>query len=155
MQWSKLRASVRALICPELRQGIDFHVTQYRVGTSSKSGLVTIDGKRVLPLSYFRFCRHGDGWFASGESETKWSPKQRDEIHPPQQLGDAMRAYLDMPIKAALRSSNPFIRSLAIIDRRVGKRTLEELKIGDREHSLVKKFYRLRMSTPAMCDKPD
>ena len=155
MRWSKLRASVRALICPELRQRIDFHVTQYRVGTSSKSGLVTIDRKRVLALSYFRFCRHGDGWFASGESETKWSPKQRDEIHPPQQLGDAMRAYLDMPIKAALRSSNPFIRSLAIIDRRVGKRTLEELKIGDDEHSLVKKFYRLRMSTPTMCDKPD
>jgi len=64
-------------------------------------------------------------------------------------------AYLDMPIKAALRSSNPFIRSLAIIDRRVGKRTLEELKIGDHEHSLVKKFYRLRMSTTTMCDKPD
>jgi hypothetical protein len=58
-----------------------------------------------------------------------------------------MRAYLDMPIKSALKSQNPFIRSLAIIDRRVGKRTLERLKIADGEHSLVEKFYRLRMST--------
>jgi hypothetical protein len=109
--------------------------------------VVTVDGERVLDLSYFRFCRHGDGWFASGVSETKWSPKQHDEIHPPQQLGDAMRAYLDMPIKSALASTNPFIRSLAVIDRRVGRRTLKELKIGDDEHTLVKEFYRLRMST--------
>ena len=47
-------------------------------------------------------------------------------------------------------------RSLQVAVRQsLGKRTLEELKIGDREHSLVKKFYRLRMSTPTMCDKPD
>jgi hypothetical protein len=56
-----------------------------------------------------------------------------------------MRAYLDMPVQLALKSSNPFIRSLAIIDRRVGRRTLDELEIGTDEHSLVREFYRLRM----------
>jgi hypothetical protein len=56
-----------------------------------------------------------------------------------------MRAYLDMPVRLALKSPNPFIRSLAIIDRRVGRRTLEELEIGADEHSLVQEFYRLRM----------
>jgi hypothetical protein len=156
MQWSKLRASVRALICPELRRRVDFHVTHYRAGARSKSGIITIDGERFLTLSYHRFCREGDGWFLASRyekgavplsAETTWCPEQRDEIHPPQQLGDAMRAYLDMPIKAALKSKNPFIRSLAIIDRRIGKRTLEELRIANYDHSLVKEFYRLRMST--------
>jgi hypothetical protein len=56
-----------------------------------------------------------------------------------------MRAYLDMPVQLALKSRNPFIRSLAIIDRRVGRRTLEELEIGEDQHSLVQEFYRLRM----------
>ena len=56
-----------------------------------------------------------------------------------------MRAYLEMPVQLALKSANPFIRSLAIIDRRVGRRTLEELEIGDSEHSLVRELYRLRM----------
>lgn len=153
MQWSKLRASVRSLICPELRRRVDFHVTHYRVGYRSKSGLITIDGKKVLDLSYCRFCRESDGWFASvrhhrgavpSSKETEWCPEHRDEIHPPQQLGDAMRAYLDMPVKSALASKNPFLRAFAIIDRRIGKRTLEELKIRDDEHSLVKEFYRLR-----------
>jgi hypothetical protein len=54
-----------------------------------------------------------------------------------------------MLVRAALRSPNPFLRSLAIIDRRIGRRTLESLKIGEHEHSLVKEFYRLRMSTLA------
>ncbi len=56
-------------------------------------------------------------------AETVWSLEQRDEIHPPEQLGDAMRAYLDMPIELSLKSENLFVRSLAIIDRRVGRQT--------------------------------
>jgi hypothetical protein len=146
MQWSKLRASVRSLICPELRRRIDFHVTNYRVGSSSKSGLVTVDGKKVLGLSYYRFCCYGDGWGRSPNDED-WSPEQTDEVHPPQQLGRSMRVYLDMPVKSALKSKNPFIRSLAIVDRRVGRRTLGELTVGEDEHSLVKEFYRLRIGS--------
>jgi hypothetical protein len=156
MQWSKLRTSVRALICPELRGRIDFHVSRYHARASGRSriGQITIDGERILDLSYDRFCHDSDGWFAAaphsaavpGYYEWRWSPKQRDEIHPPQQLGEAMRAYLDMPIRVALKSPNPFIRSLALIDRRVGKRTLAELKIRECDHTLVKEFYALRMS---------
>jgi hypothetical protein len=156
VQWSKLRAAVKSLICPELRRRVDFHVTRdhRRVSSRVRSGEITIDGEPVLSLSYDRFCREGDGWFASvkgligavpSSAETVWSPEQRDEIHPPQQLGDAMLAYLDMPVELALKSENPFVRSLAIIDRRVGRRTLEELQIGTDEHSLVQEFYRLRM----------
>lgn len=56
-----------------------------------------------------------------------------------------MRAYLDMPVREALFSPNPFLRSLAIIDRRVGRRTLQELVVTRDDHSLVQRFYRLRM----------
>lgn len=84
---------------------------------------------------------------AAIRDETRWSVHQTDEIHPPQQLGDAMREYLDLPVRVALHSPNPFLRALAIIDRRVGRRTLEALKIGEREHSVVKRFYALRMDT--------
>ncbi len=147
MQWSKLKAAVRSLICAELRRRVDFHVTGYhkRRSTRARSGTITLDGKTVLELSYDLFCQKGDGWFAFVNGE--WSPVQHDEIHPPKQLGDAMRAYLDMPVELALKSANPFIRSLAIIDRRVGRRTLEGLRIRSEEHSLVEAFYRMRMKT--------
>lgn len=148
------------LICEELRVRVDFHVTGYhdRRSVKARSGEITVDGKPVLELSYDRFCRESDGWFASvrgdqkfgawvgpSSAETEWSEHQKDEIHPPQQLGEAMRAYLAMPIEEALLAGNPFIRALAIIDRRVGRRRLESLEIGEGDHSLVREFYRLRM----------
>jgi hypothetical protein len=168
VQWSKLRSTVKSLICEELRARVDFHVTGYhsRRSTRARSGEITVDGKPVLELSYDRFCRESDGWFASvrggqkwgvwvspSSAETVWSEHQSDEIHPPQLLGDAMRAYLAMPVDEALTSVNPFIRALAIIDRRVGRRRLEGLEIGERDHSLVREFYRLR--TEALASKRD
>jgi hypothetical protein len=165
VQWSKLRFVVKSLICPELRERVDFHVTGYhqRRSTKVRTGEITVDGKPVLRLSYDRFCQEGLGWFAicrtngvgavpssnSGD-ETAWCPEQRDEIHPPQQLGDALRAYIDMPIELALKFSNPFIRSLAIIDRRVGRRTIEALDMGNDDHSLVREFYQLRIHALAI-----
>ena len=164
MQWSKLRTTIKSLICEELRGRVDFHVSRYhdRGSARARIGAITVDAKPVLGLSYDRFCRESDGWFASlrrGEkwgswagpssAETEWSEYQKDEIHAPQQFGDAMRAYLDMPVEQALASANPFIRALAIIDRRVGRRTIEGLKIGEAGHSLVREFYRLRMQALA------
>jgi len=168
VQWSKLRSNVKSLICEELRSRVDFHVTRYhgRRSTRARTGEVTVDGRPVLGLSYDRFCRESDGWFASilggqkwgiwagpSSAETQWSEHQSDQIHPPQQLGDAMRAYLNMPIEEAIASLNPFIRSLAIIDRRVGRGTIEGLEVGEGDHFLVREFYRLRVQ--ALASKRD
>src|ERR1700677_1651696 len=102
MQWSKLKTAVRALICPELRGRVDFHVSRYHGRRSGRAriGQISIDGEKILDLSYDRFCYYGDGWFAfapagPGDVEWRWSPKQTDEIHPPQQLGGPRRAYRD------------------------------------------------------------
>jgi hypothetical protein len=62
-------------------------------------------------------------------------------------MGEALRAYLDLPVDAALKSDNPFIKTLVIVDRRVGKRTIEKLEIANSEHSLVKAFYKLRRAS--------
>jgi hypothetical protein len=43
----------------------------------------------------------------------------RREIHEPQHMGEAMRAYLDLPVDEALKSDNPFIKALAIVDRQL------------------------------------
>jgi len=58
-----------------------------------------------------------------------------------------MRAYLDMPISDALKSSDPFIKAFALVDRRVGRRTLAALELSESEHTLVKAFYELRLAS--------
>jgi hypothetical protein len=42
-------------------------------------------------------------------------------------------------------SSDPILRSLAMIDKRIGKRTLKTIELPDKEHPLVKTLYTLRM----------
>ena len=139
MQWSKLKTRVRALICPELRKRIDFHTTSYRHShDEAEKCWITVDGKRVLTLSWYAYhLKHRD----TGEQS-----REMRGVHLPQQLGDAMRMYLDIPVKIALQSKDPFVRSLAIVDRRVGVRTLQAINVDERDHPVVKAFYRLRVS---------
>lgn len=59
---------------------------------------------------------------------------------------EAIGIYLSSDIQKSLSSDNPFIRILAVMDRRTGKRTLEEM--ADPSWGEIpkwaKKFYRLR-----------
>ncbi|SCG82861.1 hypothetical protein DW1_1289 [Proteiniborus sp. DW1] len=58
---------------------------------------------------------------------------------------EAVERFLNSPIEESLKSDNFIVKTLALIDRRVGKRTLNTLKesIKD-EGELVRYFYRLR-----------
>lgn len=61
-------------------------------------------------------------------------------------ITNAISQYLESPISESLVSENPIIRMLAIIDRRVGKRTLEKLKSEiDNQPEWLKFFYKLRL----------
>ena len=154
MQWSKLKARVRSLICPELREVIDFHVTSYRKAHSWISeSWITVNGKRVFDCGSRTYARESAfEWLRTvgslnHDEEPPLDLKEvlkRREIHEPQYMGDGLRAYLELPIDDALASENPFIKAFAMIDRRVGKRRLSKLQIGPEEHSLVKAFYQLR-----------
>lgn len=152
MQWSKLRSAIRSLVCPELGRRIDFHVTSYRHShDEAEKAWITIDGNRVLTASWYQHQWHR--WPRDAKGRIRWDADfppavdyEPDEIHLPQDVGDALRCYLDLPIHEALKSNDPVIRALSLVDRRVGKRTLLEMQITDRDHSLVRAFYQLRLS---------
>ncbi len=60
----------------------------------------------------------------------------------------AATEYLQLSIKDALESENYLIKVFAIMDRRVGKRTLEKIRNANlyKEYpEWVQQFYRLRM----------
>jgi hypothetical protein len=44
------------------------------------------------------------------------------------EFSDALRDYRNQSIDLSIASDNPIIRMFAIVDRRIGKRTLEKLK---------------------------
>jgi hypothetical protein len=159
VQWSKLKSRVKAFICPELKDRIDFHVTQYRAAHSWISeSWITVNGERIFDCGSRTYAREAAYELLSQKEllsdvereDGDWNIHEvlkRREIHEPQHMGDAMRAYLDLPIDEAVKSDNPFIKALAMVDRRIGKRTIEKLEIDNSEHSLVKAFYELRCAS--------
>jgi hypothetical protein len=49
-------------------------------------------------------------------------------------------------LRRALESTNVLIRALALIDRRLGRRRFEALRLARGEHDLVRLFQSLRVS---------
>ncbi|QQS42393.1 MAG: hypothetical protein IPM63_05475 [Acidobacteriota bacterium] len=146
MQWSKLKSRVKSFIAPELRHRIDFHLTSYRRSHDGADKVwITVDGERVFDCKHYpREWAEAD-LYQRGLERDEISPAlAAAEIHGPADFGNAMRIYLRIPVEEALRSSDPIVRAFAIIDRRVGKRTLEKLEVSDADHTLVKMFYDVR-----------
>jgi hypothetical protein len=155
MQWSKLRSHLLELIAPGIRERVDFHLTYYRgFGSSGTEFWITIDQQKVLSGGYGRaniaghvtsrrtgFRQYGDG----PEQKKLDDILQRREIHDPRDITSSIRTYFDLDPQIALTSSDPILKALAIIDKRIGKRTLKSIKLADDEHSLVKAFYALRL----------
>jgi hypothetical protein len=146
MQWSKLKSRVRSFICPELKDRIDFHLTSYRESHDGADKVwITVDGDRVFSCKHYPSeWAQAEGYYRGLRGEQVKDFLKVREIHGPGDFGNAMRAYLDMPVGEALKSSDPLVKAFALVDRRVGKRTLERLEISDAEHTLVKAFYELR-----------
>jgi hypothetical protein len=156
MQWSKLRSHLRGFVAPEVRKRVDFHLINYRkLSELANEFIVTIDGQKVFAASTTRhniatyvkerttrLVSHGDG----PEPNEFEKSLMRREIHAPQDITSSIRTYFDLEPRIALSSSDPILKALAMIDKRIGKRTLKAIELADDEHSLVKSLYALRMA---------
>ena len=73
-------------------------------------------------------------------------PRSRRTAYTDDEFCDALAAYRTQDIAASLHSENPLVRMLAILDRRVGKRTLSALRdTVSQQPEWLQNFYRLRM----------
>jgi hypothetical protein len=149
VQWSKLKSRIKSLIAPEVRDRIDFHLTSYRGSHDGADKVwITVDGKRIFSCKHYPREWAETAAYQSGLSRDEIKPALATvEIHGPRDFGNAIRSYLDMPIADALKSPDPIVRAFAIVDRRVGKRTLTKLALSQTEHTLVDAFYQLRRSS--------
>lgn len=131
---------MRACVCPELRKRVDFHLTNYReYGSLGHEVWITIDGVKVFSASYCDYMisenvlqrDKGLRTYAEGkEGKVAHDVLTRKEIHDASITVYTFREYLDSNPKDALASTDPVLKSLAIIDRRVGRRTLARLRVG-------------------------
>jgi hypothetical protein len=119
---------------------------------------VLVDGKEIINMPFFAESKRYAETYRRKENE---SDKSFQEIHAEVyedfankglysagDFGMALDEFLSLDIQEELKSDNRLVRMLAIMDRRVGKRTLEKIKpsICDLPEWL-QFFYRLRIES--------
>jgi len=88
------------------------------------------------------------GFFSSLE---QYPMEQRRE-HTDEEFCEALTLYRNQPIKESVSSNNPLVRMFALLDRRVGKRTLERVKnTVEEQPEWLQFFYRLRIESEGIC----
>lgn len=170
IQWSKIKKRMTALICPELRNRIGLHLTAYREASNEcGEGWVTVDGTKIFGCSYLKHITHGGSRVGYGTWDRSLDDRQnhlnwlegiegheftsherllRDNgIHSTREFVLALRIYPTLSVKQALHLTHPLWRAFAIIDRRLGRRSLERFPSTHLQHPLVKRFYELRLQT--------
>jgi hypothetical protein len=145
-------------ICLEMQGRVDFHVTSYRHSHDEAEKVwITLDGSRIATYSWYQkqwkpVLRDKKGRLVryhalTAESQPADHPAwaEFEKMHLPQDFGAAMRMYLDLTARNALHSTNPLVRALAVIDRRVGKRSIQAISMSQDEDPLVQALLKARL----------
>lgn len=153
--WVGLKKQLEQFLCDELQGRITYFLARYhKVHNAYGRAAIRLDGRELICFSWIEMYRQdadlGLQWQQSGEYDEaalkeKWD---REKAYHDINFLDAALQFLEMPISGALKSENYIIKILAILDRRVGKRTLA--KIAQRgEYAAypdwVRQFYELRL----------
>ncbi|MEV5026906.1 SF0329 family protein [Paenibacillus sp. LPE1-1-1.1] len=129
MQWNKLKKQLDSRVSHSLKRRVVFHSTSYR-GTHDQVGKawITFDNEMIQD-------------FCTINRENKRITLATG-IHNQYEFYYAVEEYLGLSINEALASTNPIIRALSILDRRLGKRRL--ISIRD-DHPIVNKLLIIRI----------
>lgn len=154
--WSELNKQLTEYLCESLREHITYFLTRYHdVHNAYGRASIRLDKKELVCFSWINLYKQeydlNKVWQLTGEWDFE-NPKLKekwdlDGTYYEMDFLDAAITYKNMPIKEALESENYMIKIFAILDRRVGKRTLQRIK-ESKEYldypEWVKQFYLLR-----------
>ena len=127
-------------LCDSLKGRIRYFATRYRHSHDATGRVcVLVDNQEVISMPFQNENRiYADAYERfedSGKSLFQLSEEVAQEYHErgdfrPYDFGRAVDVYLRQPIYDSLNSDDFLVKMLAILDRRVGKRTLQKIKIN-------------------------
>lgn len=153
--WSGMRRYLEDdMLCDSLKGRIRYDATTY-VGMDGDCVFsVFVDSKRMVSFSMEHMAGQIRRTAEDKSKEMFWKnfwkvkniPITEREVFDDQEFTDALEIYRQSDIKSSLESDNQIVRMFAILDRRVGKRTLEKLAGGvNNQPEWLKFFYTLRL----------
>lgn len=163
-KWSKAKKQLKSFTCDSLKGRIDFHIINYRKAHDQLGrAVITVDKKEILSMCTITaeremYRKERDIREKQIIEYNVYNYEQNLEIGiqahemiktegilAQYDFFDAVEEYLSSPIEASLKSTDIIIKILSLIDRRVGKRTLQKLNEStESEHESIRYFLKLR-----------
>ena len=161
--WSGMRKYLeQEMLAEKLRGRVRYGCTSYVGMDGCRIFEVCVDGQQIKRFSwetvnsYFiaQGCSSGkkpygvrEYWSGFWENMERYPLNARTE-YTDEEFCDALRKYRNTDIRESIFSGDPIVRMFAVLDRRLGKRTLERL---EREIPVqppwLRSFYTLRCGT--------
>jgi hypothetical protein len=163
-KWSKVKKQLKNFTCNSLKGRIDFHIINYRKAHDQLGrAVITVDKQEILSMCTITAERemYKKEWDIREEQNIEYDIDNHrgnleigiqahemiktEGILAQYDFFDAVGEYLSSPIETSLKSTDIIIKTLSVIDRRVGKRTLQILsKSIETEHENIRYFFKLR-----------
>lgn len=151
--WSGMRKYLEQdMLADSLKGRVAYSCTSYPNMDDCKIFEICIDGK-----TYKRFSMESVAFSVKSDSKQNawtvyWAEKglssnyDRDEFDD-EEFCEALKLYRGMSIGESIEHPNPLVRMFAVLDRRIGKRTIEKLSqtVGD-QPDWLKELYLLRIN---------
>jgi hypothetical protein len=161
MRWSKVRKLVEESFADSVRGRVTVHGTTYSSYTACTCGRgwIAVDGQDVADMQSLLQWPTYQG---QGRATNEWGhpviePSERHVgclVEPGEftraQLFEACFQYIHSNPHESLRSDNPLIRSLAVLNARVGKNRLRSLSEAHDLHPLTRFLLEFRMECEGM-----
>lgn len=158
MRWSKTRQLLEERLCKSLQGRVRYFTTRYRHAHDGQGRVcILVDGRERLNMPFIvemeiSMEAHRRHAFSEKSLRETFDEVESDFAYQgrfvPGEFGFAVEDYLQHSIDESLRSENPLVRMLAILDGRVGKRRLQkERETLWRQPEWLRYFYRLRLES--------
>lgn len=175
--WSGLKKELEEdLICDSLKGRVKYFLTHYHKAPDNYGRVaIRVDGREVLHGNPYSFYIKYSGLERELKDAFDIPPREwngKEMLHEDENraieaavedmaieegvfeiyhITDAIREYRNQQIQKSLASENPLVRMFAVMDRRVGKRTLKKLasQVKDQPEWL-QFFYKLRLEAENM-----
>ena len=158
--WSWLNKQLCLRLCDKLQGRISYFLTRYHdVHNAYGRAAILLDRKEIASFSWIEMYHQefdisknfkDDNTTSYREMEAKLKPKWDENCnYSEMDFLDAALRYRNMTIKTALNSEDYIIKIFAVMDRRIGKRTLLKIQNAyeyEKYPAWVQQFYKLRLS---------
>ena len=154
MRWSKLKKNVESFFSDKVKGKVELRSASYnRTHDNDGRGYITVDGKEVwnmCTLNYYSkeyektIEQLNVGAENIGDAQTKGIAELDEEgVYSQWGYYNYLKDYCSASIDSCLISDIPLIKSLAMLDSRVGKRKLKAMDVSN-DHEMVVYFFKLR-----------